>query len=401
MFENIIGQDDVTASLRQEVLRGELPGSMLFYGPPYSGKTTTALELARVLTCETGKAAWNCSCRSCELHRRLIHPNTLLLGSRYFLQEIAACAEVFLRQDKPSSRYLFIRSVRKLTRRFDPVLWEGSDAKLKKVQSLLAEAEELLEFFIPGVDHPDRKVAEGRTAGLREVCEKILKEVKLEGIPVDRIRKANLWAQTTGSSRKIIILENAEEMLEGARNALLKTLEEPVQDVYFILITSRRHVIIPTILSRLRPYRFVPRDGDTSKTVLERIFREDEGRYETIREYFLAYGVNLDQVRHWVAGFLDAVIDGPASEEDMRAIFNGLKKEGSLRLFLEELTRRIREYDHPGKGPSGTAVVGCRDAWMKDIRETVYRCEALNQSIVLAAENLFYSMREAFSCAAS
>lgn len=401
MFENVIGQEAVVDGLRNDVHGDTLPGSLLFYGPPYSGKGTAALELARVLTCEEGTAAWNCSCRSCELHRRLIHPNILVMGSRYFPREIAACAEVFRRYDKPSTRYLFIRSIRKLTRRFDPVLWEGNDAKLKKVQSLLSEVEEQIEFFYPGVDHPDQTDVEKRVEALQESCLRILQQVNLEGIPVDQIRKTNLWAQTTGASRKIVIIENADEMLPGARNALLKTLEEPVPGVYFILITTRKHGIIPTLASRLRPYRFIPRDRNASEGVLTRIFREEPGRYESLREFFLAYGVNLDLLRSQVRTFLGAVSGEVDAADEIRSLFEALKKEGSYRIFLEELTRRIREYDIPFTKGVPEETLTCREAWMREIRETLFRFEALNQSVSLSAEHLLYAMRKEVPCGVS
>ena len=397
MFENIIGQDEVLRDLRRGVTENLLPRSMLFYGPGYSGKCTTALELARVLTCEKS-GEWNCPCRSCELHRRMMHPNTLLLGTRYFEEEIAACAEVFRRCDKVSTRYLFIRSVRKLTRRFDPALWEGNDAKLKKVQSLLSEVEEQMEFLLPGSQLPGGREVEKNIDVLKELCTRILREVKLDGITIDRIRRANVWAQTTGSSRKIIILENADQMQEGATNALLKTLEEPLSEVYFILITSRKNRIIPTIQSRLRPYRFIPRDAETSGVVLERIFREDPGEYSGIREYFLAYGVKLDVLRSQAAQFLESVVEEPDSPGEMRKLFETLKKEGNFRLFLEELSREIREHEGRGLDP---ALLSCRQAWMREIRETLYRFETLNQNAALAAEHLFYSMREVLRCAVS
>ena len=133
MFENIIGHSKLVAQLKLEVDENLLPSTLLFYGEPYSGKLTTALELARVLTCQEKSGQWNCQCQACNLQRVLLHPETLLLGSRSFLEEISASGEVLRRNDKPFARYLFIRSVRKLTRRFDPLLWEGQEAKLKKI----------------------------------------------------------------------------------------------------------------------------------------------------------------------------------------------------------------------------------------------------------------------------
>ena len=42
----------------------------------------------------------------------------------------------------------------------------------------------------------------------------------------------------------------------GAFNALLKTLEEPTQNVVFILATTELHKIPATILSRVQRFEF-------------------------------------------------------------------------------------------------------------------------------------------------
>ena len=132
MFENIIGQTSIVQTLQQELGTHSFPSAVLFYGSSFSGKLSTALEVARILTCERN-GEWSCSCPACRKQRLLIHPNTILLGWRYFDLEIAAAADVFRRTRQLSAQYLFVRAVRKLTRRFDPILWEGEEAKIRRI----------------------------------------------------------------------------------------------------------------------------------------------------------------------------------------------------------------------------------------------------------------------------
>lgn len=58
------------------------------------------------------------------------------------------------------------------------------------------------------------------------------------------------------SKIKIFIIEHFEKMLPSGSNALLKTLEEPPEDTYFILLSDHPSWIPPTILSRLTPISF-------------------------------------------------------------------------------------------------------------------------------------------------
>ncbi len=66
------------------------------------------------------------------------------------------------------------------------------------------------------------------------------------------------------------LLESAEDMTAEAANAFLKTLEEPPKDTYFFLITSRPHLLLPTIISRCQWVKF----QSLTKDVITRILME-------------------------------------------------------------------------------------------------------------------------------
>jgi DNA polymerase-3 subunit delta' len=52
------------------------------------------------------------------------------------------------------------------------------------------------------------------------------------------------------ANKKVFILRNIDQGTEQAQNKLLKTLEEPAHNVYFILTTSNINQVLPTIRSR-------------------------------------------------------------------------------------------------------------------------------------------------------
>ncbi|GHU02487.1 hypothetical protein FACS1894147_04470 [Spirochaetia bacterium] len=273
MFENILGQS-VTAQLSRDLASVSLAPSMLFSGPPASGKGAAALELARILSCENPKdhAPWNCSCTSCSRHRLLIHPDLLILGPRPFSPEIAAAAAAFLREPESTPTVLlFLRSVRKLLARFSPVLWED-DPKLAKLSPLITGLDESL-------DELDK--AEENSSAMQKTVDEILKNAfKLEAegianaIPISQIRRAAYWSRLApAGKRKLLLIEHADCMLDAARNSLLKILEEPPDTVSIVLTSARPEALLPTITSRLRPYRFAKRDKESEAAVLRRVFR--------------------------------------------------------------------------------------------------------------------------------
>ena len=82
-----------------------------------------------------------------------------------------------------------------------------------------------------------------------------------------------------------MIIENADKMQESVRNALLKILEEPPADCNFVLTTSNRGAVMPTILSRVRTYNFYHRTVSQQLEVVKRVFHDDDISFSNISEY--------------------------------------------------------------------------------------------------------------------
>src|SRR5204862_4447666 len=59
-----------------------------------------------------------------------------------------------------------------------------------------------------------------------------------------------------GSKYKVYIIDEVHMLSTSAFNAFLKTLEEPPPYAIFILATTEKHKIIPTILSRCQIFDF-------------------------------------------------------------------------------------------------------------------------------------------------
>jgi DNA polymerase III subunit delta' len=88
-----------------------------------------------------------------------------------------------------------------------------------------------------------------------------LKSEEVQGISVQQIRRIVLphAAYTSHEGRgRIFIFRRAEELNVAAANALLKTLEEPRQGTFFVLLTSRPDRLLDTIRSRTLKLRFGP-----------------------------------------------------------------------------------------------------------------------------------------------
>jgi DNA polymerase-3 subunit gamma/tau len=396
VFENILGQERTVALLKSDIESDRLPSSLLFYGAPYTGKLSTALELSRVVSCRE-KGDWNCGCRSCREARLLTSPYTLMLGGRYFFEEIAASADTFLRNPSQATAFLYIRAVRKLLRRFDPVLWEGNEGKLKSVRSQVEALNESLDLIDPEQEIPDRKSLEKLIKANEERVEKISSASVSRNIPIDQIRNITFWCRSMGSDRpKFVIFEGADNMVDASRNALLKLLEEPPENCYLLLLTGRKGGLIQTILSRVRQYSFIQRSPESSSEVLTRIFRISES-WESLRHFFLAWkGVRTEKLEEVSARVIATILEGGRYEvEEFDALLQDLSRSEQFIPFLEELTGRLSAMLRK-EGPRDHPLVSAEliGKWNGHIRDAYMRKTAFNQSGPLLLETLMYRMAD-------
>jgi len=294
MFENLIDQE---AGLRfiQDIKQKKLPPSILFSGPECSGKLTAALELARSVSC-TESGNWTCTCSSCLRQKEMISSDVLILGARDHSPEIKAACETLLKTKTLSSRYLFLRAIRKLTARFDPRLWDTDETRFVKAAPVIAEIEELLANLCSGpIETIDDKVLNKTAEALVLKSAKLQDECMYDTIPINQVRKASSWVRLMPSGiKKVLIVENADKMQEGARNAFLKILEEPPSYAVFVLTTAHRGAIMPTILSRVRTYTFKERDKKSQEEVIRRVFKgepchEPFGKFNLLSSYLYGF----------------------------------------------------------------------------------------------------------------
>ncbi len=162
-FENLIGQDNIAATLQNSIAKKQLAHAYLFCGPRGVGKTTSARIFAKTINC--------------------LNPTP----------EMHAC--------------------------------------------------EVCESCV--------SFNEGRSYSIHELD-------AASNNSVDDIRLLNEKVRIPPQIGKysVFIIDEVHMLSQSAFNAFLKTLEEPPAHAIFILATTEKHKIIPTILSRCQTYDF-------------------------------------------------------------------------------------------------------------------------------------------------
>jgi DNA polymerase-3 subunit gamma/tau len=372
----------------------------------------------------------------------LAHPDLLVTGRRPFLPEIKAAKEAYYREALPATKTLFIRAVKKLLLRFAAVLMEG-DTRLSKINGLLEDInEDMEEWAALALD------TEKKAESFLKLTDSIIKNaVKLEAdgiadsIPVAHIRAASYWLHTAPTARKkVLVIENAEKMQDGARNSLLKTLEEPPRNAVIILTSAHPKMLLATILSRVRPYSFVRRDREHEAEILRRVFREKaipEGTGNTLlADYFEnCSGVSQKTVQGsaalWVASTAAAAViainktrralppelvslgkyAAPIAEQaecgrpdtNLKTLMatiqektTGFAERETFGRFMEELFSLMRGALF-AQGPVTPLAVRYAETGRLHIRNAQTAVETYNQGKAIALEHLFLSLTSSFS----
>jgi DNA polymerase III subunit delta' len=113
---------------------------------------------------------------------------------------------------------------------------------------------------LPANEDEEKKKADGKPYNLKR------------NITVDQIRRMQqrLATRPTLGSRRVVIIDPADDMEKGAVNALLKSLEEPPVGTFFLLIAHRPGRLLATIRSRCLMLHFAPLGDDEIEAVLRR-----------------------------------------------------------------------------------------------------------------------------------
>ena len=102
------------------------------------------------------------------------------------------------------------------------------------------------------LSHPPKNDAEAKKQAEGKPFE-LARNIKIEQI---RRLQQRLTTRPTLGVRRAVIIDPADDMETPTANALLKSLEEPPQGTYFLLIAHRIGRLLPTIRSRCRVLTF-------------------------------------------------------------------------------------------------------------------------------------------------
>ncbi len=219
----LVGHEDLRRRLAAAAGEGRLPRSLLFHGPEGVGKQRLALWLGRLLLCERDGCG---DCRACRLADRLEHPDL-----HWFF---------------PLPRPKGASSRDRLREKLEEARMEALEARRSEPLAV-REEEGATGIYLAAVEEMRRKASRRPAMG----------------------------------DCSVFVVGDAEAMVpqaasQQAANAFLKLLEEPPEDTWVILTSSRRGALLPTVRSRVLALRVSP----LSRERVAAFLREEAGADE-------------------------------------------------------------------------------------------------------------------------
>jgi len=259
-WNDIVGLEREKSILQKSILNNRVHNSYLFYGMNGIGKRAVAYEFAKALNClspiidqENNKYEACGKCASCKQMSNLTHPNLHLIFSY------------------PTGKSSDSKS--------DNPLGKLTEAQVEEIQNQmhLFSQNPYYNINITGAN----------------------------SIKIDQIREAKkkVTYSSTSHGKNVIIIMNAEEMTNEAANAFLKTLEEPNENTVIILTTSRKELLLQTILSRTQQLFFAQLSNEEIKQGLIKLNNYDESQANLIA--ILANGSFSKALEQASSGFID------------------------------------------------------------------------------------------------
>ena len=240
-------------------------------------------------------------------------------------KEVLSAFEKEVKQNKISASYLFYGD-----KRVDLLFYALEFSKMVMTKDIEDEEEKKsIEKRIENLQHSDIEVINRKN----------------ENIKIDEVRELIYDAieSAYSSPKKIFILCGIENLRKESSNALLKILEEPPKDVYFILL-ARSLNIISTIKSRTIKFHL---EGASNEElgVSKEIYYFFDGNENNIKRY-KENGIPLEEYGDRINSYEDALSNIKAMKEYAKNEMENNENSSSDAGFLEVIINYNRSIEY-------------------------------------------------------
>lgn len=336
MFESIYGQDKVINLIQSDIHHKTLNNSMIFHGPQSTGKLTTALEVMRVLNCrEDGEAG--CSCTHCSRITDFDFEGFIFLSRRDFSRLIKQLINCYESTGEEYYLHEILKVIKLLSLPLQDFLIKHtfSEADKKQLGNHLKKIYDII--------YADKITKTGLDNLLKTVVA-INSFYKKLNIPVNTLREMLDWTYISRPDiKRVVIIDHFDYFESSSQNILLKRLEEPSPNLFFILIAEKKNKILQTILSRCRCYYFNNMTQDDTLKILQTKFGVND-EFQSVNDFFYKDDeLSKDKIIPILSELLNLTFLKDASFSDLSAFisaYNDRKIVRAILFYFKELLEK-------------------------------------------------------------
>jgi len=391
MFEAFLPFQPESAQLLSQQLSAHVfPQSVLLSGDRYTGRMSIALEIARVLSC-TEDARNTCQCASCKDFSVYGMSNVVALGNRNHATRIEAAIAMVKERKDENSYLMLIRTVRIMLLQFHGALFASQETKSSALFESAASVNDVLIEFEEAASAAQRKQLLDRLeAALKPLAPHVKRSSPLT---ISQVRSLQDWIMQTSfrDNVRCIIFEGVEESTEGARNSLLKLLEEPPKQTYIIVISENPARLLPTILSRLQRHQVRPLMKEATNRLIAEFFDSHSLSYTSLEHCILSKaGIPCEEITKQAQKIIESLCTMTSlASLELDSIIEIIDEPARLEYFLRQFQQGVREQFLLGKISYHAA-----HSFIQFASEAAHKAGIFNQNRRLLVESLYYRLQE-------
>ena len=230
-------------------------------------------------------------------------------------------------------------------------------------QDLCGHCENCIKF---NLEHPDVKYFPKKEKLLVEDSNVIVEESFVKPIFAER---------------KIFIIDNFDKSTVEAQNKLLKVLEEPNYNMYYLLSTANLEAVLPTIRSRCFKVEIGPQRRELINEVIKQVGSNQRDLAISLGDAYLGKTIELAKKNNLENIFnlsLDIICKLKSSKEVILYSKRILDEKGDICLIFECISRILEDLIAVKTGNSDLIKFGMYKDKLKDVQEE-YSLKAISE----------------------
>ncbi len=395
MFSNIIGQENIIKLLEIDINKNSLNNSIIFHGPKYSGRLTTALELTRILNCKKNKDE-NCDCSNCNRIRELNFEGIIFLSRRNFYYLLNEFANSY----KKNNNIFFLNNIIKIIKLISLPLQDflilNTFIETEK-RELSINLEKLSDFILKDKINPNE------LDKILEIVKNINAVYKSLNIPIDIIRNMLNWTYISlPEINRVVIIDHVDYLEKSSQNILLKRIEEPSPNLFFILLAENMNNIAKTIISRCRCYYFRKTNEENTKKIINLNFGEKHN-YKSLEDFLLRdFEISKENIIPIIIKLINLAFSKDVPLSEVSLFLNSFKDKNYVKKMLFEINcifeREILRRDTGFVKESEIEILTKISYYnLKVINNLIFdkykKIDLFNLNPVLVLEGIFYPLK--------